>query len=162
MRSVWDESNNLITFAEYHLDGVTPEAVKNYFDNWATEILQVNPIILKAAVLEKTEGFEIVRYDSKVPWPMDTRVFFCLRSVRTINPGSEYMMLMTSKGVEKFIQKYFSDPKETKGHVVGTVHIVCWLVKAVKNASGAVTGIDITYMFSVNPNGSIPKAMTEG
>ena len=45
---------------------------------------------------------------------------------------------------------------------IGTVTIVVWLVKAVRDANGQITGSEITYAFSVNPGGSIPKSMTEG
>ena len=117
---------------------------------------------MKAAVIDQIEGFDVVRYDTKLPFPLDNRVFFCIKSVRTIEAGAEYMMLMTSNGNEQFIAKHFSNPKDRKGLTIGTVAIVCWLFKAVKDENGQITGSEITYAFSVNPGGSIPKSMTEG
>ena len=57
-------------------------------------------MIIKAAVIDQVEGFDVVRYDTKLPFPLDNRVFFCIKSVRTIEAGAEYMLLMTSNGNE--------------------------------------------------------------
>ena len=160
VRQVWDENNNLISFATLEAHGIVPEQAKAFFDNWANEIKSVNPLIIKAAVIDQAEGFDVVRYDAKMPFPLDNRVFFCVKSVRTIEPGTEYMMLMTSTGNEPFIAKHFSDPKDRKGLTIGTVAIVCWRFSAIKDESGKVVGSEITYAFSVNPGGSIPKSMT--
>ena len=82
--------------------------------------------------------------------------------MKELVPGEEYMMMMSGTGNEEFLEKHFSDPKLKKGLTLGTVMISCWWMKAIKDDSGAVIGSKITYIFSVNPGGSIPKSLTEG
>jgi hypothetical protein len=82
--------------------------------------------------------------------------------VKEIEPGAEYIFLMSATGNEEFIAKHFSDPKVRKGLTLGTVMLTCWWFKAIRDESGNITGSEITYIFSVNPGGSIPKSLTEG
>ena len=140
--------------------GVMPERAESFFANWAAEAGQVNPLIIKAAVIDHVEGFEVIRYDTKLPFPLDNRVFFSIKYVKEF-PDNEHMFLMSATGNEDFIAKHFSDPKDRKGLTIGTSFITCWWFKPLKDESGKTIGSSITYIFSANPGGSIPKSMTE-
>ena len=140
--------------------GVMPLRAESFFANWAAEAGQVNPLIIKAAVIDHVEGFEVIRYDTKLPFPLDNRVFFSIKYVKEL-PDNEHMFLMSATGNEDFIAKHFSDPKDRKGLTIGTSFITCWWFKPLKDEPGKTIGSSITYIFSANPGGSIPKSMTE-
>ena len=105
--------------------GVMPERAESFFANWAAEAGQVNPLIIKAAVIDHVEGFEVIRYDTKLPFPLDNRVFFSIKYVKEL-PDNEQIFIMSANGNEDFIDKHFSDPADTKGLTIGTSFITAW------------------------------------
>ena len=81
-----------------------------------------------------------------------------MQSLRVIKEGEEIMFLMTAKGCQSFIDKYVTE-QDRKNFTLGTVHIVCWLIKAIKDAAGNIIGSEWTYIFNINPEGNIPTMM---
>jgi len=53
----WDKDGKVVCIAEMkQVLGIFPEDFKGFFSNWAGDILQVNPILIAADVVDESEG----------------------------------------------------------------------------------------------------------
>ena len=66
---------NMLLFAEAkRVEGVTPDAFKEFFDHWPDNIKSVNPLVIRSECVAEDEGFPVIKSEAKLPWPLANRL----------------------------------------------------------------------------------------
>lgn len=124
-------------------DGILPNDLIFYTEQWAELIKEINPRILSVTPVGDIEGFPVVKCEAGVPWPLSSRMLTQWRSSIIDRENQNHYFMLSSRGCEPLMQ-YTEEEKEK--YAFATVHVGGFKFIPVKDESGAVIG---TSLFNV-------------
>ena len=149
----------MVSYAEApSVEGLTPDDFKSTLENFAVEYPKFNDLAESVETLEAVEGNDVLKSVLGFPWPLWNRLMVTVKYVKynTGDNSDEHFLILSEEGNAELLGKHVS-AADRGNFVIARNFLTAWLIKPVRDDSGAVTASRVQYLAMLDVGGSVPS-----